>query len=318
MKYLLIILALIIPSALIVDKEYSEYEKRRLSNKPLFSYENYVDGSWSEGVNTYIEDHFFLRDTFAKLKGYLSLNIKGEVNGISLEDNHLFESLSINTNNISNFKNQIEAFQTIYQNPSRVIIIPDKSYVDDMEEILYMLFEYELMEMSIEDYYKTDLHLTHSASMKLANEIIQRENTYELEKVSDDFNGYYSNRAMYFPLKDDIYVRKSHNLIAYSMGEEIEIYQKDYLEEHDKYNVFFGGSKPVIEVYNDLGEGELILFTDSYGLSVAPFIAEDYAKVTIIDLRFIDIFSVSDYINDQSEIIYLYGYKTINDSSISN
>ena len=56
----------------------------------------------------------------------------------------------------------------------------------------------------------------------------------------------------------------------------------------DPYNVFLHGSQQtyvVIENPNAATNKELVLLRDSFGCSLAPLLVEDYAKVTVIDLR---------------------------------
>ena len=60
---------------------------------------------------------------------------------------------------------------------------------------------------------------------------------------------------------------------------------------------------------------ELILFRDSYGSSLAPLLAESYAKITLIDIRYISSELLDDYVNFAGQdVLFLYSTLTLNSS----
>ena len=67
-------------------------------------------------------------------------------------------------------------------------------------------------------------------------------------------------------------------------------YHYDQLEAKDKYLFFFGGnySEVVIspEEGADASERNLLLIKDSFANSFAPFVAENYDNIYMIDLRY--------------------------------
>ena len=63
---------------------------------------------------------------------------------------------------------------------------------------------------------------------------------------------------------------------------------------------------------------QLIIFKDSYANSIASFLAMHYSKVTLVDLRIVNLDRVVQELDMDSDILCLYGYKTVQDGAIMN
>ena len=68
--FLLLIAVLTVAFFALPKKSYAENEKRILSDPPAFSWQSLLDGSLTEQAQTYIADHFPLRETFVGLHAY--------------------------------------------------------------------------------------------------------------------------------------------------------------------------------------------------------------------------------------------------------
>lgn len=65
------------------------------------------------------------------------------------------------------------------------------------------------------------------------------------------------------------------------------IYQTDYLNAKDKYSVFLGGNHALTVIRSNSGTGrKLAIFKDSYAHSIAPFLANHFDEIHLIDLRY--------------------------------
>ena len=87
----------------------------------------------------------------------------------------------------------------------------------------------------------------------------------------------------------------------------------------DNYDIFLDGPAALITIENPHAETdkELILFRDSFGSSIAPLFAEAYAKVTLVDLRYLS----SDYLSQFVEfggkdVLFLYSTTILNTSEM--
>ena len=69
---------------------------------------------------------------------------------------------------------------------------------------------------------------------------------------------------------------------------EAPLYDRAFLERKDKYSAFLGGNQPLCVIRNPAlrGEGKLLLLRDSYADALAPFLAQRFEEVHLIDLRY--------------------------------
>lgn len=74
------------------------------------------------------------------------------------------------------------------------------------------------------------------------------------------------------------------------------LYDRSYLEHKDKYSSFLGGNQPLCVLENPaITDGsKLLLIRDSYSDSLAPFLAQRFSEVHLVDLRYYHT-SVADY-----------------------
>ena len=83
----------------------------------------------------------------------------------------------------------------------------------------------------------------------------------------------------------------------------------NHIDEDDKYPVFLDGNHALTEIQNkNAKNGTIVVIKDSFSHSLAPFLAENYSKVVLIDLRYYKQ-SVSDLIKKENpeQVVALYG-----------
>lgn len=99
------------------DSDKSELENRTLKKKPKFDIDNIVSGRYQSKLESYINDQFFIRDNFIKLKSSSdSVTLKKENNGIYFgKDDFLFEKISeLNEERVNNNIDSIKKFMEQY------------------------------------------------------------------------------------------------------------------------------------------------------------------------------------------------------------
>ena len=70
-----------------------------------------------------------------------------------------------------------------------------------------------------------------------------------------------------------------------------------------------------IENPNAKTDRELVMFRDSFGSSIAPLLAEDYAKITLVDIRYLPVERIGNYINfKDQDVLFLYSTSVLNHS----
>ena len=140
--------------------------------------------------------------------------------------------------------------------------------------------------LSIEDYYKTDLHWKQE---NLGNviDVLSKEMNFQTKinldnytkNVKEPFYGvYYGQSALNIKPDRMIYLTneamKDITVFYFDTNEFGEIYQKEKFSGIDPYNLFLSGPAAVIvmENKNAKNDKELVLFRDSFGSSLAPLL----------------------------------------------
>lgn len=177
-------------------------------------------------------------------------------------------------------------------------------------------------------YYRTDHHWTTLGAYYGYQAFMGLFTTQapKLIPVTDEFYGTLQSRVGIKGKADTISVYEPEQSIAftvnYNLGERItdSFYELSYLEKKDKYGMFFDGNQPVVQISGAKDkEGKLLILKDSYANCFAPFVAEQYEEVHMIDLRYFNM-PVSAYIEQYgiTDVLVLYNASTVvNDRHIT-
>ena len=117
---------------------------------------------------------------------------------------------------------------------------------------------------------------------------------YEPQQVSDAFYGTtYSSAGAGWVEPDVIHTWIDESTVEverYPEGKPVpgELYDESFLAKKDKYSMFLGGNQPLCILRNENAatDQKLLIVRDSYSDSIAPFFAQDFAEVHLIDLRY--------------------------------
>ena len=91
----------------------------------------------------------------------------------------------------------------------------------------------------------------------------------------------------------------------------------DKLTSRDLYDVFLSGSRSLLTIENPHAatDRELILFRDSFGSALAPLLVQGYAKVTLVDIRYIQIDVLDRFLEfGGQDVLLLYSTSVLNNS----
>ncbi len=331
------------------DKLVSIEERRTLSSIPKLEVESLLNGEYTSNLDTYLLDQFPLREKFRKLKGVISNNIllKRENNNVYVTNGHLVEvSPSTDYNSLDYFISKVNYVKDEYLSNSNLyfMIIPDKNYyISDklMPKINYDEFDSYLKdnlsyfnfvdiysELSLDSYYKTDIHWKQDKLENVVRKVEKEMNLNrssfpkEINKYSPFYGALYSKTVS--NVKNDEIIYLSSDIInsarVYNYEKSIydDVYNKSYLDNIDKYDIFLGGASPllIINNVNNTSGKELIIFRDSFGSSITPLLIENYSKITVIDLRYISskyLKNVGIDFNDK-DILFMYSISVMNNS----
>jgi hypothetical protein len=88
----------------------------------------------------------------------------------------------------------------------------------------------------------------------------------------------------------------------------------------DPYDLFLRGAQAVVVLENPdaATDRELVYFRDSFGSSLAPLLAGSYARVTLVDLRYIDSRLLPDLIDVPagSDVWFSYSSQILNHDTV--
>lgn len=261
-------------------------------------------------------------------------------------DNNISKNLSV----ITKFKNNIDVPMTVMFAPSTGYIADDvlpnvhNEYNDDVyfENIGKTLSQNDIEFVDLREtfkeeykngtqlYYKTDHHWTTAGAYTAYTKLCESLGTTPTPKDSFDIKSYdgfygttYSTSGFLMTPSDSIEVWENPNndenniKVKITEGKQTTEYNSmffyDHLEEDDKYPVFIDGNHALTEITNTSAKGgTLVMIKDSFSHCLAPFLADNYSKIILVDMRYYKL-SVSDLIEQENpeQVVVLYGIDNI-------
>lgn len=277
-------------------RTFSESENRYLSSFPEFSFEDLKDGTYTEEIQTYLADHFPLRDLFMGLKAETEIALgKREINGIYIaDDGYLIEAYKKPKNTdkiVGNFKKFYEAVDrekvsvSLMLVPTASVIYRDKlpAFAQERDQMAERETIYERSGLPRADcyealmaakdqqqlYYRTDHHWTSYGAYEAYRAYCGQAgieplplDSFEKKEVTHDFKG-----TIYSKLNDGrigadtitIFENPADQLtVFYTDTDQTtdSLYNFDYLEKKDKYSMFLDNIHPLIEITNETADSQ--------------------------------------------------------------
>lgn len=175
-------------------------------------------------------------------------------------------------------------------------------------------------------YYKTDHHWTTKGAYTGYQELCKAlgvtpidDSTLKKDSYPDFYGTTYSSSGFWLTPPDNIEIWSNPNNSSKNISVKIteganiktsgSMYFTDHLKEDDKYPVFIDGNHALTEITNtNAKNGTVLLIKDSFSHSLAPFLAENYSKVVLVDLRYYKE-SVSQLVStyNPEQVVVLYG-----------
>ena len=310
---------------LLPDRELSDVENRTLQQVPAFSWEALKDGTYTAEVEEYVADQFPLRDEWTGLKARTEQLIgKRLFNNIYLcEDETLISKVDApvdgldqtNLGYVTQLAGNTDVPVYLGLIPSAAEVWRDKlpegaaswdqnAYLAQAADTGLPLIDFSaaLTAHAGEPiFYRTDHHWTSLGAFYGANALLEslgreplKEQDFTPETASTDFNGtLYSQSGIHWLTPDTMeYWVEEDGLTVTSWRtgspEPGMLYDRSYLTQKDKYSSFLGGNQPLCVIRNENARdgGRLLLIRDSYSDALAPFLAQSFAEVHLLDLRY--------------------------------
>ncbi len=203
-----------------------------------------------------------------------------------------------------------------------ITVVPDKHYYM-AQETGHLAMDYDTLFQTVkdfagdkmtyvdltgllerDDFYRTDTHWKQESIVDVASAIAQalsvegpKNEDFEKVKLNNTFYGVYFGQLA-LPLEgEDMYILTNDILkgctVKYLGGMEENIQQGPYdmekTDHYDMYEVFLSGTQALIEIENPNArtDKELVVIRDSFGSALTPLLLQDYAKVTVVDIRWL-------------------------------
>ncbi len=330
--------------------EYSVSERRKLSQFPEISVNAVLDGSFFNDFADYAADQLPLREPLRKIKAFTMYNIllQKDNNDIYVVNGQVAKlEYPLNENSVIEATEKIEYICKEYLADSDIYcsVIPDKNFflaekngypsidykkmmdifTENLDGVTYIdIFD----TLKITDYYPTDTHWDQAKILNTAEKIAsQMGNTltaeYEKNTLAPYYGVYYGQSALSLPSDTITYLTNAFTEASTAKNletnKEIPIYTVDKFTGTDPYDIFLDGASPLIEISNPLISNgkELIIFRDSFGSSIAPLFLESYAKITLIDTRYISSELLGEYVKfSDQDVLFLYNTAVLNNSNM--
>lgn len=331
--------------------KYSEAERRYLKDFPELSWTTVMNGKFMSEFESYTQDQFPGRDAFRGLKSGMALYVFAGMdnNDLYYRDGYIGkieypykpEAIAHATKVFTSVADKYlkDTDCKVYYS-----IIPDKGYFL-AEENGYLAMDYALLEeefcagmdgmtyidlfdvMELDDFYQTDTHWRQEELPEVAGVIAnamgkELNAEYECIALEAPFYGVYHGQLALPVAGETLYYLDNEELAGcyvydYTNAQEIAIYDMDKATGADPYEIYLSGPLSLITIENPSADAdaELIIFRDSFGSSIVPLLVEDYAKITLVDIRYIYSGVLGNYIEfEDQDVLFLYSTLVLNNS----
>ncbi len=328
----------------------SETERRELAKFPVCTVETVLSGSFFNGLTEYITDHFALRESFRTLNTTLRVDVlqQPDSGGVFEADGYLFEpAWPMDEKAILNNTAKMQWIADTYfaEKPVYFSIVPDKAdFTDaaclklDTEQVVNLVsgnFSGQYIDitetLTLTDYYRTDTHWQQEKLEDTASALVSGMGgvlpkvDFEWKTIDGPFRGVLWGRYAKPIEAEDVLAygvnAVTENAVVRDLAHpNVSTVYVPETESLDLYDVFLSGATPVIELENrEPNNGKhLVLFRDSFGSSIAPWLLTAYEKITIIDIRYVSsaIIGEQTELSTADEVLFLYSTAILNTGGI--
>ena len=354
--FLALLIGLFVANVLKPDTALSRSERRELAQFPAFTMKRALDASFMEDFDKYATDQFIGRETFRSIKATFDRVALGKLdtNGLFMVKDDIFKiEYPLHEDKVLALGARLTALRDKYMQGMNVYytIVPDKNYFlpnngqhlimdyDRMRDLMVanmpgMTYIDLFGALSLDDYYNTDGHWRQERLAPIATALgagMGHDLGFDLDDYTahsyDQFYGAYYGQAARKLMPDTLVWLENavtqgaivESLDAQGRLQPITMYNTERLTEMDSYDVYLHGMQPFMVLTNLMAETdrELLLFRDSYGSALAPVLLEDYAKITLIDLRYLHPDLLGYLIDfDQQDVLMMYSTTIVNQSDM--
>ena len=344
----ILIASVIILSLVLPDRSFSESENRSLAQRPGLSVSSLLSGEFFGSLSAYLQDQLAGRDGWmsARLRQERLVGRRQSGDVFFGKNGYLLESPTApDLQKTERSTAMIRAFAETYPDlhivmslvPCAAAVQPEllpqgapvRDQIADINAVAASLEGkvvfadlYGALHGDSENqvYYRTDHHWTSRGALDAFRALepdlgISGSDTYQSLAVTESFEGTLSSQTGSHTQKDtiEVFLPEDEQLKYYTYypntGEKVtSLFVSSKLDEKDKYQVFFGGNHPVVQIRTTADTGRnLLLFKDSYANSFVQFLIPHYDRIVMIDPRYY-YENVGSLINSEgiTDVLFLY------------
>ena len=323
-------------------------ERRAPAQLPAFTLRSVASGSFMARFEQYAADRFAFRESFRTLRAVtvFGLFLQSDKNGLYFGDAGAGEFKALDPVSVRQAAEKIRAAaEALGDCPIYFALVPDKSiyagkYLPgfDLEATERLLTEAldGITYIPLADcldagcFYRSDLHWDQPAIEAVVARLcgaMGAEHDFSGYSLADAgaFSGVYAGQLALPIAPDRMRYLDAAQLQALVFNdttlqfEERPVYDPARLLGVDPYDFFLQGPQAIVQLENPSApEGELYLFRDSYGSSLAPLLACAYRSVTLIDLRYIDMRVLDQFVQIKpgADVLFIYSAQILNNPSV--
>lgn len=315
------------------DRSFSAYENRSLQQLPSFSFSKLLNGSYTKGYESYLNDQFLQRDFWVSLKTASDRSLLHNfcINGVYLgSGGYLIDRYTrsdINPSQISENIKYLNEFSEIYA--ADVILVPTaseiltnrlpvfSSHLDQEELLTGITARKEIGQVlaahrSEDIYFKTDHHWSLYGAYCAYASLVSDPLPYHAKSVSNSFYGstYRKLNGKAEPDTLEQFQTDNQFTVVYDTQEVHDsLYEESHLATEDKYSYYLDGNHAVTQIMNQNNDQNrsVLVIKDSFANIFATLLCNHYKNTHLIDLRYYN-GSIRSYIEEHEidEVIFLY------------
>jgi len=353
--FVLLILGAFLFNLFSPDPEILQSERRRPAPWPKFSADTLLSSDFMEGFAKYAVDNFAFRDQLRTVRAasVFYLFCQSDKSGLyndTAAGAGKFEK--INEASILKAAEKIKKLCALFPKLDVYYsFVPDKSIYaaktypgfdpkktkSILAEQLGGLTFVELSDsLSAGDFYRTDLHWDQSKilgvtkALGVAMGFLERLDGDFATNSAGSFFGVYAGQLA-LPISPDELTYLTSDVINGAVVSYLNpqtetweigpMYDTEAARGRDPYDMFLKGVQPLITIENPSAktDRQLYFFRDSFGSSLAPLLSPAYAKITVIDMRYIDSRVLEQYMGgfatENADVLFLYSSQILNNSN---
>ena len=347
-------LALILGAWFGSTHDISDSERRKLAQMPEITVDSILSGNFMTKFEEFTLDQFPLRDTFRQLKAHFHYNVlrQGDNNNIYVADGYAAKlEYPLNETSVSSAMEKFDSLYETYLAGTNcnifASVVPDKGlYLAEANG--YPAMDYNTMFstvassmdwaqfvdvsdlLTVSDYYRTDTHWRQERLHDVAKRICEAMGVsgFAAEELTQTaverpFYGVYYGQAALPMEPETMYyltgeVLENCTVYNFETGKTTAVYDMEKLRSRDLYDIYLSGAAALLEITNPAADSgkELVVFRDSFGSSLIPLLLKDYAKITVVDTRYIAPQLLEQYLQfENQDVLFLYSSLILNSSS---